>query len=37
LSDIVVCDIGDIGQLQCHTCTKKQKKILWERKKKHTC
>jgi len=27
----VVGDIGDIGQSQCHTCTKKQKNIMKEK------
>ena len=34
LSDIAV---GDIGQPQCHKCTKKQKETLWKREKKDIC
>jgi len=36
LGDIVVGDICDIDQPQCHKCTKKQK-ISWKRKKTDTC
>jgi len=32
LGDIVV---GDIGQPQCHTCTKKQKNIVKEKEERH--
>jgi len=35
LSDIVVGDIGDIGQPQCHKCVKKQKNIVKEKEKRH--
>ena len=35
LGDIVVRDIGDIGQPQCHTCTKKQKNIVKEKEERH--
>jgi len=35
LGDIVVGDIGDIGQPQCHTCTKKQKNIMKEKEERH--
>ena len=35
LGDIVVGDIGDIGQPQCHTCTKKQKNIMKEKVERH--
>jgi len=36
LGDIVVGDIGDIGQPQCYTCTKKQKKYC-KRERRKTC
>jgi len=35
MDDIVVGDIGDIDQPQCHTCTKKQKKIMKEKEERH--
>jgi len=31
----VVGDIDDIGQLQCHACTKKQKNIVKEKEERH--
>ena len=33
----ILCDIvvGDIGQPQCHTCTKKQKNIIKEKEERH--
>ena len=31
----MVGDIGDIGQPQCHTCTKKQKNIMKEKEERH--
>ena len=35
MGDIVVGDIGDIDQPQCHMCTMKQKNIVKEKKEGH--